>query len=303
MISKQDIGACGMSAATSFSTNPSQNGSPAHDKNRVLLRGDEFIYLLPHPALGAYVANYTFTFPTPGFMSDQTTILSGASATLVMEYDAEGWHMTLLGPTTKPVLIGYDPSPIIITVDFRPAGLYVFTGIHQKELTDKSFPFGDVNPPLYKQLLEAAEKSSDLWALATAMDALLMANMFATCPEEIGFVMQNIMTCAGNTSVKKLAEDVHYSQRHLNRLFNQYVGTGVKSFARLIRMNAACHWLQNSQHSIEAVAERAGFGDPSHFVRDFEQLCGITPTTYRNNMSVFYNEIAMSLMYAEEVHK
>jgi len=41
---------------------------------------------------------------------------------------------------------------------------------------------------------------------------------------------------------------------------------------------------------IAAVSELAGFQDPSHFVRDFELICGITPKTYRDNMSDFYNK-------------
>ena len=36
------------------------------DTGRVLLRGNDFIYLLPHQALRRYISNYTVTFPGKG---------------------------------------------------------------------------------------------------------------------------------------------------------------------------------------------------------------------------------------------
>jgi len=267
------------------------------DKHRIILQGDEFIYILPHTQLQAYIADYTITAPTTSFLSDQTTILSYGSATIVIEYDVAGLHIGLFGPSIKPCLIGRSYSEIIITVDFKPAGLYALTGINQSELTDKTFPLWDVNFALSKLLLEAVERAENVTELVASIDTILLENMYTAYPSQLGFVLQNVLNSAGNINVKKLSNDIHYSERHLNRMFQQYVGTNAKMFARLVRMNSACSLLQNFKHSIATVSELAGFGDPSHFVRDFELICGITPKAYRDNMSDFHNEIAMSLLY------
>ena len=263
----------------------------------------EFIYLLPHLGLQAYIADYTISFPSKDFASDRTTILSYGSATLVIECIAGNLSVKLFGPSIKPCLIGNTPSEMVITIDFRPAGLYVFTGINQSELTDKKLPFEEVNFALCKLLSQAVEKAASVSRLVASLDTLLLESMCAVYPQQLNHVFRQIIGSCGNITVKQLSDDIHYSQRHLNRMFNQYVGTGTKSFARLIRMNAACHLLQNFEYSIEAVSRLAGFQDPSHFVRDFELICGITPKTYRDNMSDFHNEIAMSLMYSEGVLK
>jgi len=280
MISKQDIQTFG-------------------EKHRILLQGDGFIYLLPHPKLSMYVADYTISFLTKDFMSDKTTILPYGSATLAIESTANHLSAKLLGPSIKPYLIGNTPSEMIITIDFRPAGLYVLTGINQSELIDKTLCFEEVHFLLSKRLTEAVEKAMTISQLVTGLDTLLLESMIAMYPPQLNLAFQHVIGSAGSIAVKKLSDDIHYSERHLNRMFKQYVGTGVKSFARLIRMNATCYLLQNGQNSVEMVSELAGFRDPSHFVRDFELICGITPKTYRDNMSDFHNEIAMSLMYAK----
>jgi len=192
---------------------------------------------------------------------------------------------------------------MIVTIDFRPAGLYALTGINQSELTDQTFPFEEVNVSLSKLLSEAIEKTTSVFQLMTSLDTVLLESMYALYPPQLNHVLRSVMDSAGKITVRKLSDDIHYSERHLNRMFQQYVGTGVKSFARLIRMNVACHLLQNCQNSVEVVSELAGFQDPSHFVRDFELLCGITPKTYRENMSDFHNEIAMSLLYTGDILK
>jgi len=273
------------------------------EKHRILLQGDEFIYILPHHALRTHIADYTITFPTKDFMSDRTTILSYGSATLVIESTAKKLSIKLFGPSVKPCLIGNTPSEMIVTIDFRPAGLYALTGISQSELTDKAFPFEEINFSLSKLLSEAIEKATSVSRLVTNLDILLLESMSTIYPPQLNLVFQNVFNSAGNIAVKKLSDDIHYSERHLNRMFKQYVGTGVKTFTRLIRMNVACHLLQNCKNSVEIVSELTGFQDPSHFVRDFELICGITPKTYRDNMSDFHNEIAMSLMYIEDILK
>ena len=284
MISKQDIPEFG-------------------EKHRILLQGDEFIYLIPHPELRAYIADYTISFPTINFMSDRATILSYGSATLVMECTTKHISVKLFGPSIKPCFIGNTLSEMIVTIDFRPAGLYALTGINQSELTDQTFPFEEVNVSLSKLLSEAIEKTTSVFQLMTSLDTVLLESMYALYPPQLNHVLRSVMDSAGKITVRKLSDDIHYSERHLNRMFQQYVGTGVKSFARLIRMNVACHLLQNCQNSVEVVSELAGFQDPSHFVRDFELLCGITPKTYRENMSDFHNEIAMSLLYTGDILK
>lgn len=77
-----------------------------HKKERVLIKADDFIYLLPHPKLRDWVSNYTITFPHKNMMADDYSIIPHGSATLVFSCDNKGIHGDLFGPATKPILVG-----------------------------------------------------------------------------------------------------------------------------------------------------------------------------------------------------
>jgi AraC-like DNA-binding protein len=96
----------------------------------------------------------------------------------------------------------------------------------------------------------------------------------------------------GNIRNKELSNVSNYSERHLNRIFDQYMGMNIKSFSRLVRINKAIQFLHNHQNSITATGSFAGFYDLSHFIHDFKSTCDMTPQEYIKNMSDFYSEIA-----------
>ena len=136
---------------------------------------------------------------------------------------------------------------------------------------------------------EIVEKAISLREMVTNLDRLLFTRMYAVYPPKLGQMLQSIKACAGNISVKQLSKDIHYSERQLNRMFKQHVGTSVKSFSRLIRINHSFRALKKPHTSLTLVSDLAGFHDLSHFIHGFKLVCGITPGEYRNNMSDFYN--------------
>lgn len=58
----------------------------------------------------------------------------------------------------------------------------------------------------------------------------------------------------------------------------------------LAREAPAAVRLLNSDRPLTYLAQESGFYDQAHFIRDFKEVCGITPGGYRNKMSDFYNE-------------
>jgi len=240
--------------------------------------------------LGAYVSNYNITFPTASLMPDGFTIMPCGCASLSIERDHRQLTVDLHGPVTKPYLMGglTNQLELIVTIEFRPAGLYALTGISQSELTDQTVPFEAVNPVLSKLLAETIETADSIYGLAAGLDRVLMGNLYTAYHPQFQQMLQNINDCAGNITVKGLAKDIHYSERQMNRIFKQHMGAGTKSFARLIRINHSFRLLKKP-HNLTLVSDLAGFHDLSHFIRDFQSVCGITPQVYRENMSDFYS--------------
>jgi len=260
-------------------------------KHHILLHESEYIFLLPHPDLRKYISNYTITFP-PKEISDRYTIMPHGSATLVISNNTKNLYVELFGPITKPTIVGNKSTEMLVIIEFQPAGLYALTGINQSELTDETFSFESVNLALSRLLSEAVEKAENISELVTSLDMILLENMYTTFHPQFSTVFQSMINCAGNTTIRKLSDDIHYSERQLNNIFKQHVGVSAKPFSRLIRINTAIRLLNNCRNSITLVSDLTGFHDLPHFIHDFKSVCGVTPQEYRNNISDFYSEIA-----------
>lgn len=81
----------------------------------------------------------------------------------------------------------------------------------------------------------------------------------------------------------ELADDVYYSEKQLNRLFQKYVGTGVKTFSHIVRMKRAVDLL-SEPINISQLVETTGHYDYPHFIHDFRDIYGVTPKEYMSKL-------------------
>ena len=85
-------------------------------------------------------------------------------------------------------------------------------------------------------------------------------------------------------SVRDVARSVNLSPRRLGQLFKVDMGVSPMKFLRNLRMARAQALLQSSFLTIKEVTFQSGFADVSHFVRDFKQCYGVTPSEFRARM-------------------
>lgn len=261
---------------------------------RVLEGAEDYIYLLPHPGLRDWISNYTITFPVQGLLSDCYTIVPHGCATMVCSCNGTGICSYLFGPLTRPCMVGAQANQMdmLFIIEFQPGGLYGLTGVKQKELTDTVIPLASMNVMLDRRIAEKLEQAQSVYELVISLDRLLLSHLHPLYPAEFSCSLQSVIKNKGNISVKELSGSVYYSERHLNRIFDQYLGMSVKAFSRLVRINRAARLLHNPEYSITQACDTCGFYDLSHFIHQFQSICGITPQKYRDRMSDFYSEIA-----------
>lgn len=264
------------------------------EQERILLRTDDYIYVKPHPLLREWVSNYTVTFPSPAIISDCYTVIPHGSATMVYSVGDEGVQGNLHGPATKPSVVGAHANKcrMLLIVEFQPAGLYRFIGEKQKVLADHIFPVSSIGFPLSGGIEELLLKSTAIQELITGLDRLFLSWRQFEAPDELRLAAHLIVQNSGTISAKALSESVYYSERHVSRMFDQYLGMNTKTFSRMVRINQAVHILQKKRSSISYVSDVMGFYDLAHFNHEFKSVCGISPSEYRGSMSDYYNEIA-----------
>ena len=78
-----------------------------------------------------------------------------------------------------------------------------------------------------------------------------------------------------------LADHLAVSERTVIRHFHQVLGTTPASYAQQIKMDVAKRLLETTTLSLEEVAGRTGYSDPSSFRRLFKRHTGVTPVAYR----------------------
>ena len=134
--------------------------------------------------------------------------------------------------------------------------------------------------------------SLSLDALILAFENKLMQSIRILYPKALAQAMQAVIQTEGVMPSMEIAKHVFYSPRQLNRMFNFYLGMGMKAFSRLVRINKAIQLLNEKTNTLAFICEKLGYYDLSHFVKDFKMVCAVTPQEYRTNMSDFYSEIA-----------
>jgi len=82
----------------------------------------------------------------------------------------------------------------------------------------------------------------------------------------------------GNVAIETVSKAVGVSRRHLERLFKDRVGLGVKQIARISRIHAALDMLQHRPEVSGAeIAADCGYSDQAHLIRECQELAGQTP--------------------------
>lgn len=82
-------------------------------------------------------------------------------------------------------------------------------------------------------------------------------------------------------SLVDVAKNLGYSSAYLTDLVKRQTGIAINHWIIKRRLSAAEELLQNSDRSIEQVAEEVGYLNPGHFFRQFRQHIGTTPKAWR----------------------
>jgi AraC family transcriptional regulator, arabinose operon regulatory protein len=79
----------------------------------------------------------------------------------------------------------------------------------------------------------------------------------------------------------ELAKSVNLSDSRLRHLFKIEIGRSPSEFLKALRMQRAKQLCEATFLSIKEIMGSVGVRDPSHFVRDFEKLYGLSPARFR----------------------
>jgi AraC-like DNA-binding protein len=81
--------------------------------------------------------------------------------------------------------------------------------------------------------------------------------------------------------IQELTQAVNLSPSRLHQLFKEQTGVSPAKYLKLVRLEHAKGLLESSFLSVKEIRNKVGIRDESHFMRDFRNAYGFTPTQYR----------------------
>lgn len=136
-------------------------------------------------------------------------------------------------------------------------------------------------------LLESPLPTADGFILTRLTETL--QEMLANLPTEdlVEQVKRRIQLLlgSGDISVERIAGPLNISARHLRRKLSQE-GTSYEQLVDEVRRKTAIRMIGEGQLTLTSIAYELGFLDPSSFTRAFRRWTNMSPTVFRQQMSI-----------------
>lgn len=173
----------------------------------------------------------------------------------------------------------------LIIVVFQPNGIHQLLGIPANEFLDAIIAidtvFGKNGLILEEQLAEQGNNNSRV-ELLNDFFSNLISKKSASNQLIINNSLDFIISNKGYFAVADLVKYTGYSERHLERKFQESIGLNPKKFGNVVRLHHFLKLLKNKTDdtNLTAICYEAGFSDQSHLIKEFKKHTGISPTAY-----------------------
>ncbi len=187
-----------------------------------------------------------------------------------------------IGQARESVLLRSGLRSGIVGIRFQYAGAGHFLRISMGETTNQILDLNDVSIGLTKELEERVVLARALPERIRIVREFLEKKLLDREPDSlVNHAVRMITDRQGQVILKNILEDLQISERQFERRFVDRIGVGPKGFARIIRFQNALRTIQSTPRiNLTEAAMSFGYFDQAHFIKEFKQLSGLTPTSY-----------------------
>jgi methylphosphotriester-DNA--protein-cysteine methyltransferase len=189
----------------------------------------------------------------------------------------------LVGQMRGHLLIQPTGRVRVLGVRFRPGGAYPFLSIPQSEITGRVIAldsiWGAIAVELHSRIADATTNAESVRHLEKILSETLKSRRL---DDRFSYAVDLITNSGGSVPIDRLANDLGVSFRSLDRIFNTRVGLSPKTLCRIVRFQSVFKLLEreSSKQDWVRIALDGGYYDQAHFVKEFREFSGKTPTAY-----------------------
>lgn len=225
--------------------------------------------------------------------SEPQRILPDGCVELILNFADPFQRYTSSGPHRQPLqfLVGQmehhltiEPTGRVdlVGVRFRPAGAFPFVQSSLLSLTGRIEPLDSLSPRLRREMVERCSRLSPPARIRT-IEKILLRRIAASRngDHSVQGAVQIILHSEGRAPVSTLASKLGWSERQLERRFAERVGLPAKRLSRIIRFQSVFRAAERGTlRSGADLAAACGYYDQAHFIREFRQFAGESPSAF-----------------------
>lgn len=176
----------------------------------------------------------------------------------------------------------------ILSVIFRPFGIYRFLNIPQYEFTsrriDLDLIMGRGGKEFIERLCEEPSRTGKILLADRFFQDLLRENEFRD--HRIARAAFVIDRSEKKINITDLCDNLNISIKTLERDFSRIVGISPKELTRVMRFNRAFNAINSGEPvDVQEIVFECGYYDQAHFINEFKRFTSLTPTAFINKQN------------------
>ncbi len=248
-------------------------------------------YFAPAPELRGLISSYYYVELSHGVMTDRLRAELGQVRFVLqggLHYVYEDGRTVdcapclLTGPTSGPITTTASGPFALFGAGLMPTGWTALFGVDAGELADGVVDLGGLTGGSAESTYEAIGNARSDAARVAAADRFFLGLLTGAHAVPVWFtrLADDWLIATPNPSVDALVSSSGMSSRQVERWTRRHYGASPKLLARKYRALQAAVRLGNGDSTTWADAAGDAFYDQSHFIREFKQFIGVTPTAF-----------------------
>ena len=187
------------------------------------------------------------------------------------------------GLSTAPAIVQGADAWACVELRLTPLGAHRLLGVPMSELANQTVELEQVLPQTRElgERLREARRWSERFDLVDSFLTRRLADSRPTHPG-IEWSWHHLYNTRGRAPIGGIAEALGWSHRRLIARFREQIGLTPKLLARVIRFDRAVTAIRASRvRGLAEIAFECGYSDQAHLNREFRELAGTSPTTFR----------------------
>lgn len=187
----------------------------------------------------------------------------------------------LVGQMIEPAVLAPDGAVGVAAIRLKPAAARTLLGFALSEVSGRFVDLALIFPSA-NQLIERLSEAATDSARIALLESWLIDRGCPSPKIQVQGAVGTILATGGRAPVSILAAQAGTSVRQMERQFHADVGLTPKTFARIIRLQAALRHVRDGR-PLDDVALACGFFDQAHMSRDFRELAAMSPGAWRTH--------------------